>query len=145
MSNLTEIRQAYERLASLLDQEILRRKGEASELRRFRRWLDVSFYMLGWGNFEYLTRKKAEDLIAGAARSKGLERHAWSYLQQNVKGLPVRQRLELVFHGDEKIIATLNRSYDVRNEAAHDHKKLPPEVDDLPSLLQDWEDLVDKF
>lgn len=58
MSNLTEIRQAYERLKQLLDREILDRKGEAAELRRFRRWLDTAFYLLAWANFENLTERR---------------------------------------------------------------------------------------
>ena len=145
MSNLTEIRQAYERLKQLLDREILDRKGEAAELRRFRKWLDTAFYLLAWANFENLTRKKTEALISEGVRSKSREMHAWVYLKEGLKGYSVRKRLELVFHGRPKLINSLKDRYDVRNDAAHDYRKLPSEVNDLPVLIQEWEDLVDEF
>lgn len=145
MSNLTEIRQAYERLTYLLDKEMLNRKGEAAELRRFRKWLDTAFYLLGWANFENPTRKKVEALISEGARGKSRDRYAWVYLKEGLKGYPVKKRLEMIFHGNPKLINSLKDQYDVRNEAAHDYKKLPPEVNDLPALLQEWEDLVERF
>lgn len=145
MSNLTEIRRAYERLSRLLDREILERRGEAAELRRFRKWLDTAFYLLAWANFENPTRKRAEAVVAEGARSKGREKHAWTYLQEGLKGYSVKRRLELVFHGRPKLIGSLKERYDLRNEAAHDYKKLPPEVDDLSALIQEWEELVEKF
>ena len=145
MSNLTEIRKAHERLKQLLDQEILDHKGEAAELRRFGLWLDTAFYLLAWANFENLTRKKAEAFISEGARSKGREAYAWAYLREGLKGFSVRKRLELVFHGRPKLLGSLNQQYDVRNDAAHDYRKLPAEVKDLPALIQTWEDLVDKF
>jgi len=145
VSNLTEIRQAYERLKQLLDREILDRKGEAAELRRFRRWLDTAFYLLAWANFENLTRKKADAVISEGTRSKSRDMHAWLYLKENVKGFSVKKRLDLIFHNNPKIASSLKDRYDVRNDAAHDYKKLPPEVSDLPNLMQDWETLVDKF
>ena len=145
MSNLTEIRQAYERLKRLLDQEILDHKGEAAELRRFGKWLDTAFYLLAWANFENLTRRSTETLISEGARTKSREAHAWMHLREGLKGFSVRKRLELVFHGRPKLILSLKDQYDVRNDAAHDYKKLPPEVNDLPALIQEWEDLVDDF
>ena len=145
VSNLTEIRQAYERLMDLLDQEILNRKGEATELRRFRKWLDTAFYLLGWANFENLTRKEAEKIISINASSKSPEGHAWVFLKEGIKNFSVRKRLELIFHGNHKKISSLNKDYDVRNDAAHDYKRLPPEVSDLANVLQDWEDLVETF
>lgn len=145
MSNLTEIRQAHERLTALLEQEILGRRGQAAELRRFQKWLDTAFYLLGWANFEYLTRKEVDDRILDGMRSKGRERYAWAFLQEGIKGFSVRRRLELIFHGQAEVVRSLKKSYDVRNESAHDYKKLPPEVNDLSGVLQEWEDLVDKF
>ncbi|HEX4767450.1 MAG TPA: hypothetical protein VH414_14355 [Lichenihabitans sp.] len=145
MSNITEIRQAYERLRDLLDQEILNRRSEAKELQRFRKWLDTAFYLLGWASFENLTRKQAETVVSAGARSKGKDSHAWIYLKESFRRFPVKSRLELIFHRNPRLISSLKNQYDVRNDAAHDYKKLPPEVNDLPSLLQEWEDLVTKF
>ena len=143
MSNLTEIRQAYERLRGLLDQEILNRRGEALE--RYRKWLDTAFYLLAWGNFEYLTRKQAEAVATEGARSHGRVKHAWSFLQERIKDYSVRKQLDLVFHTSDDVIRTLNKQYTVRNESAHDYRKLPPETKDLPGLIGEWERLVDRF
>lgn len=145
MSNLTEIRQAYERLRVLLDREILNRQSEAATLERYRKWLDTAFYLLAWGNFEYPTRKQAEGVIVDEARSRGRVRHAWSFLLDRIKDYPVRKQLELVFHGRDDVIRTLNKQYTVRNDAAHDYKKLPPEAKDLPRVIGEWESLVDRF
>ena len=145
MSNLTEIRQAYERLKQLLDQEMLNRKGEVAELRRFRKWLDTAFYLLAWANFENLTRKKVETIVSEGVRGKGRDMHAWVHLKETLRAYTVKKRLELVFHGQPKVISSLKDQYDLRNEAAHDYKKLPPEANDLPGTLEEWESLVNKF
>ncbi len=70
-------------------------------------------------------------------------KHAWFFLLERIKDYPVRKQLDLVFHGRDDVIKTLNRQYTVRNEAAHDHRKLPPEAKDLPGLIGEWEKLVD--
>ena len=146
MSNLTDIRQAaYERLRGLLDQEILNRRGEAPTLERYRQWLDTAFYLLAWGNFEYLTRKQTEAVAMEEARSHGRVKHAWSFLLERIKDYSVRKQLDLVFHGRDDVIRTLNKQYTVRNESAHDYRKLPPETKDLPGLIGEWEKLVDEF
>ena len=121
------------------------RKGEARELQRFRKWLDTAFYLLGWANFEHLTRRQAEVVALEGARSKGRDSHAWMHLKESLKYYAVKKRLELIFHGKPRVIGALKHQYDVRNDAAHDYKKLPPEVSDLPSLLQEWEDLASMF
>jgi hypothetical protein len=56
MSRLSETQAAYDRIVQLLDQEIRKRSGDTRDLDRYRRILDVAFYLLGWGQFEYLVR-----------------------------------------------------------------------------------------
>lgn len=145
MSRIEETKRAYEKLAELLDQEIRKRRGSAKDLERFREALDVAFYLLGWGQFEYLARKAAETLIENNARSHAVEGHAWRYLRGNIKSLPVRARLDLIFHHDPTVRASLDKEYTVRNEAAHNHKMLPPEAKDVSGWLQKLEELVAKF
>ena len=58
MSRLQDTNRAYDKISSLLDQEIRNRRGATQELERFRQILDVAFYILRWGQFEYLVRKK---------------------------------------------------------------------------------------
>src|SRR5579872_7114710 len=67
-------------------------RGQArstQELERFRQTLDVAFYLLGWGQFEYLVRKEAEERIDGHAQARTFDGHAWRYLKENVKNFPV--------------------------------------------------------
>jgi hypothetical protein len=129
----------------LLNQEIRKRSGSTQELERFRQTLDVAFYLLGWGQFEYLVRKKAEERIEGNSRARTLEGHAWRYLKENVKNFPVRRRLDLIFHANLSVLGSLNKEYTVRNNAAHDYKLLPREAKDISIWLSELEDLVDKF
>jgi GAF domain-containing protein len=146
MSRLVETQRAYERLAQLLNEEIRKRSGSTKELEGFRETLDVAFYLLGWAQFEYLVRKETEDRIDENAKARTVERHAWQYLKENVKNLKVRLRLDLIFHANPTVRASLDRDYDVRNEAAHNYKKLPPEAKGRISVwLRTLEDLVDKF
>ncbi|MBX3571510.1 MAG: hypothetical protein KF694_04065 [Mesorhizobium sp.] len=144
MSKVDETRRAYDKLASLLDQEIRKRSGTTADLEQFRRSLDVAFYLLGWAQFEYLVRKEAEDRIETNARAHTLDGHAWRYLKENMKSLSVRRRLDLLFHADAKARAALDRDYDVRNEAAHDYK-IPAEARDISDWLLKLENLVSKF
>jgi hypothetical protein len=144
MSRIVETKRAYDKLVDLLDQEIRKRSGSTDELERFRRTLDVAFYLLGWGQFEYLVKIEAKDKIDQNARIRTLDAHAWRYLQENIKNFPVRQRLELVFHANPATRNLLDREYTVRNEAAHDYR-LPTEAKDVSAWLQKLEDLVDKF
>jgi hypothetical protein len=145
VSRITETKRAYDKIVELLDQEIRKRSGSTQELERFRQTLDVAFYLLGWGQFEYLVRKEAEERIEGNARAHTLEGHAWRYLKENVKNFSVRRRLDLIFHENTSVRGSLNKEYTVRNEAAHDYKLLPREAKDISVWLRELEDLVDKF
>jgi hypothetical protein len=98
MSRLSETQAAYDRLVQLLDQEIRKRSGDTKDLDRYRRILDVAFYLLGWGQFEYLVRQEAAELIDGKANAHTVERHAWAFLKQSLKGFPVRRQLYMIFH-----------------------------------------------
>jgi hypothetical protein len=143
VSRVTETK--YDKLVELLNQEIRKRSGSTQELERFRQTLDVAFYLLGWGQFEYLVRKEAEERIEGNARAHTLEGHAWRYLKENVKNFPVRRRLDLIFHKNPSVRGSLNKEYTVRNDATYDYKLLPKEAKDISVWLKELEDLVDKF
>jgi GAF domain-containing protein len=145
MSRIQETKRAYDKLVELLNQEIRKRSGSTQELERFRQTLDVAFYLLGWGQFEYLVRKEAEERIEDNARAHTLDGHAWRYLKDNVKNFPVRRRLDLIFHGSSSVLGSLNKEYTFRNEAAHDYKLLPKEAKDISVWLRELEELVDKF
>lgn len=145
MSRLGETQKAYDKLRQLLDQEIRKRSGSTKDLDAFRETLDVAFYLLGWAQFEYLVRQEATELIDEKARAHTVDRHAWTYLKDNVKAFPVRRRLDLIFHTDQATRSQLNKDYDVRNDAAHEYKKLPREAKDISAWLHDLEALVTKF
>jgi hypothetical protein len=145
MSRIQETKRAYDKLVELLNQEIRKRSGSTQELERSRQTLDVAFYLLGWGQFEYLVRKEAEERIEDNARAHTLDGHAWRYLKENVKNFPVRRRLDLIFHGSPSVRGSLNKEYTFRNEAAHDYKLLPKEAKDISVWLRELEALVDKF
>ncbi|MBX4876593.1 hypothetical protein HJA87_29115 [Rhizobium bangladeshense] len=154
MSKLTDTKKAYDVISKVIDQEIRKRTSSAKDLQRSREVLDVAFYLLGWGQFEYLVRKETESAVLENAKAKGRERHAWLFLKENVKSMTVRQRLEFLFDGKPDLLAKLkktydcwfprgNQQYDVRNEAAHDNKGLPVDVLDLSSWLEDLEERID--
>ncbi len=145
MSRLTETKRAYDKLIELLNQEIRNRSGSTQDLERFRQTLDVAFYLLGWGQFEYLVRKEAEERIEEKSRERTVDGVAWRQLLETVKGIPVRRRLDLIFHGNQAVLSSLHKEYTVRNEAAHDYKSLPSEAKDVSVWLKELEDLVDKF
>jgi hypothetical protein len=145
MSRIQETKRAYDKLVELLNQEIRKRSGSTQELERFRQTLDVAFYLLGWGQFEYLVGKGAEDCIEDNARAHTLDGHAWRYLKKNLKNVPVRQKLDLIFHESPAVRGSLDREYKVRNEAAHHYKLLPKEAKDISVWLKELEELVDRF
>ena len=145
MSRLTETKRAYDKLIELLNQEIRKRSGSTQDLERFRHTLDVAFYLLGWGQFEYLVRKETEERIEEKSRARTVDGVAWQQLLETVKGIPVRRRLDLIFHDDQAVLNSLHKEYTVRNEAAHDYKSLPREAKDVSVWLKELEDLVDKF
>jgi hypothetical protein len=145
MSKLTDTKRAFDRISGLLDQEILKRGSNVKELERYRETLDVAFYLLGWAQFEHLARTRATEIIEEQSRSKALEGHAWLFLQQHVRGLGLRKKLDIIFHADQKIRATLDADYDLRNEAAHNYKTLPRQARDISIWLNGLEEMVTKF
>lgn len=145
MSRLNETKRAYDKLVDLLDQEILTRRGNSKDLERFRATLDVSFYLLAWSQFEHLVKREAQDLIEQRAAVGNVDARAWKYMLNNVKNVSLRKQLELIFHADHKALTSLNKDYDVRNEAAHDYKLLPKEARDVSNWIRGLEDQVDKF
>lgn len=54
MSKLEQTRRAYDKISDLLNQEIRSRRGSTKDLENYRRLLDTAFYLLGWGQFEFL-------------------------------------------------------------------------------------------
>lgn len=145
MSNLVEIRRAYECLRDLLDQEIRKRRGDAKALERYRHWLDTAFYLVAWANFEHETKKQAETVIAEEARRHGRARHAWSFVHQRLRDFSLARQIELVFHNRAEVTRDLEKHYLIRNAAAHGNKRLPAEARDLPGTIAKWEQLVDRF
>jgi len=145
MSKLVETKRAYDKIADLLDQEIRRRSGNVKDLEQFREALQVAFYLLGWAQFEYLVRQQVKELLEEKVRAKSVEVHAWHYLQENVKGLSVRKRLDLIFHSDPKTRDSLDKDYELRNEAVHNYKHLPAGARDISKWLEALEQLVDGF
>jgi hypothetical protein len=125
MSKLIETQQAYDKVSDLLNKKILEKGSDVNQLRRFQEALDVAFYLLGWAQFEYLVRQEAEVQIEIEAKAKGRSGIAWQYMKKNLKALSVRQRLNMIFNAKPKILGKLHADYDVRNEAAHNYKKLP--------------------
>jgi hypothetical protein len=105
-------------------------------------WRSISW---DGGQFEYLVRKEAEERIEDNARAHTLAGHAWRYLKANVKNLPVRLRLDLIFHDNPSARGLLDREYAVRNDAAHDYKLLPKEAKNISGWLKELEELVEKF
>jgi hypothetical protein len=145
VSKLIETKRAYDLIRELLDQELLAKKGNAQRIRDCQAALDVAFYLLGWAQFEYLVRREAKDRIETSARAKTADGISWRYVLDNIKDFSLRRRLEVIFFSNQSILSSLNRDYDVRNEAAHNYKKLPSEVSDVSAWLQHLEGLVDNF
>jgi hypothetical protein len=145
MSRLTETQRAYDAISRLVRAEVLKRGSNMQDLQRFREALDVAFYLLGWAQFEHLTREEAHERIGDMARSHTVNAGAWQYIQQNLKGYPLRKKLDVVFHGDAKTLANLNKDYDLRNDAAHNYSRLPSEARDISTWLAGLEELIDKF
>lgn len=143
MSKLTDTKKAFDLISKVIDQEIRKKTSSAADLEKSREVLNVAFYLLGWGQFEYLVRKETESAVEQNARAKGKERHAWLFLKENVKTMTVRQRLEFLFDGKPDLLQKLKRTYEVRNEAAHDNRGLPVEIADLSAWLKDLEDRID--
>jgi hypothetical protein len=145
MSKLTETKAAFDRIAATLDQEIRKSGSKAKELQRYRDIMRSAFYLLGWAQFEHLTREKAKDIAEEHARGKTIDGHAWSYLQKNLRALSLRSKLDIVFHADAKMRTQLSDDYDLRNDAAHNYKLIPSEAQDISAWLHELESLVGRF
>ncbi|MGH1575500.1 hypothetical protein ACRAWG_38885 (plasmid) [Methylobacterium sp. P31] len=145
MSKLTETKQAYDRVQDLLRKQLLVRGSDARQIRAAQEAVDASFYLLGWGQFEYLTRREAEQRVDAEARAKTIHGAAWRYVKKNFSSFSLRRKLEVIFHADQATLATLNEDYERRNETAHDYKKLPPEARDISAWLEGLEQLVDRY
>lgn len=145
MSRVGETKRAYEQLARLLDEEIRNRSSDSSNLNKTRETLDVAFYLLGWGQFEYLVRQESKEIVEQNARAKTIDRFAWQHLKDAIKEYPVRKRLDLIFDANQKVRAELDKDYTVRNEAAHNYKFLPNEVKNISAWLGKLESLIEKF
>src|ERR1700679_2563627 len=135
MSKITETQRAYNAISELVRAEILKRGSNMQDLQRFRQALDVAFYLLGWAQFEPLTREEANERIDGMARGATINAGAWKFVQQNLKGYPLRKKLDVIFHGDAKTLGELNKDYDVRNDAAHNYSRLPSEAREISAWL----------
>lgn len=95
--------------------------------------------------FEYAVRQEAQDLIDDKTRVQTVERHAWRYVRENLKSIPIRRRLDLIFHGKPSTRAQLNKDYDLRNDAAHGNKFIPKEAKDISAWLSGLNELIDEF
>lgn len=145
MSRLTETRQAYVRVVKLLDQEIRKRSGPTKDLEQLRKTLDNAFYLLGWSQFEYLVRREGDSLITDKAKAQTIDRHAWRYLKENLRNVPIRRRLDLIFHANQEIREQLDKDYDLRNGVAHNNEPIPQEARDISAWIQRLDELVDSF
>ena len=95
--------------------------------------------------FEYITRKEAEARIEVEAAAKTMHGTAWRYVKDNVKAFSIRRKLEVIFQANPAKLTALNKDYDIRNEAAHNYKKLPSEAIDISAWLDELEKLVDRY
>ena len=141
MSRLVNTKRAYDTIANLLDQEVRKRRGATKDLEECRRLLDTAFYLLGWGQFEYIVRRETSEVIEENSRTKAIDGHAWRQL--NVRGMTVRQQLDILFYRNQKVRDSLDKDYTVRNGAAHDNQ-LPAEARDVSGWLRRLEDILEK-
>lgn len=141
MSRLTDTKRAFDKVTALLDQEIRKKASNSKDLEKYRAIVDIAFYVLAFGQFEYLVKKEATDIIDENAALKTLAGRAWKIVQQ--KGdVPLRKMLDLIYHADQKVLNSLNKSYSIRNDAVHGNQMLPTEVKDVALFIQHLEDLV---
>lgn len=142
MSRLTQTKRAYKTVVSLLDQETRKNKSNTKELESFRSTVDIAFYILAFGQFEYLVKREAKDLIEGFARQKTIDGRAWKILEQR-GDMSLRKMLEIIYHGKPDFLRSLNESYDIRNDSVHGNKSLPKEAKDVEIFIQKLVELAD--
>lgn len=141
MSRLTDTKRAFDKVTALLDQEIRKKASNSKDLEKYRAIVDIAFYVLAFGQFEYLVKREATDIIDENAALKTLDGRAWNIVQQ--KGdVPLRKMLDLIYHADQKVLNSLNKSYSIRNDSVHGNQMLPTEVKDVALFIQQLEDLV---
>jgi hypothetical protein len=145
VSKLSETKLAYDRVKALLDQQLLEKKGSAQQIRDCQEAVNVAFYLMGWAQFEFLTRKAAQERIETEARAKTVHGVAWRHILKNFSPFSVRRKLEVIFFTDQATLGRLNKDYELRNDESHNYKKLPRDVSDVSAWLDHLETLVDKF
>jgi len=144
MSRLIETKRAFDKVTTLLDQEIRKKASNSKDLEKYRAIVEIAFYVLAFGQFEYLVKREANGIIDQNAALKTLDGRAWEILQQ--KGdVPLRKLLELIFHTDQKLLKSLNDSYSIRNDCVHGNQLLPKEAKDVGYFIQGLEELVENF
>ena len=145
MSKLSETQKAYDRITDLLGRAILTNRGSVNELRKAQDVLDVAFYLLAWGQFEYLVKNEVKDRVSGGARAKGLLGFPWRLLNQNIRQMTISQMLELIFIADQQTLEKLQKDYGVRNASTHDYRMLPTPKVRVSEWIAELEDHVQKF
>ena len=144
MSRLTETKRAFNKVTNLLDQEIRKNSSNSKDLEKYRAIVEIAFYVLAFGQFEYLVKREATGIIDQNAELKTLEGRAWKIVQQ--KGdVPLRKLLDLIYHADQKVLKSLNESYTIRNDSVHGNQMLPKEGKDVALFIQQLEELVDNL
>lgn len=144
MSRLTDTKRAFDKVTSLLDQEIRKKSSNSKDLEKYRAIVDIAFYVLAFGQFEYLVKREGNGIIDENAALKTLDGRAWKIVQQ--KGdVPLRKMLDLIYHADHKLLNSLNESYSIRNDSVHGNQMLPKEAKDVALFIQHLEELVADF
>jgi len=141
MSRLIETKRAFDKVTTLLDQEIRKKTSNSKDLENYRAIVEIAFYVLAFGQFEYLVKREAIGIIEENAALKTLDGRAWKIVHQ--KGdVPLRKMLELIYHSNQKVLKSLNESYSIRNDSVHGNQLLPKEAKDVTLFIQQLEELV---
>ena len=144
MSRLTETKRAFDKVTALLDQEIRKKTSNSKDLEKYRAIVEIAFYVLAFGQFEYLVKREANGIIDENAALKTLDGRAWKIVQQ--KGdVSLRKLLDLIYHTDQKVLKSLNDSYTIRNDSVHGNQMLPKEAKDVALFVQQLEELVESL
>ncbi len=144
MSRLTETRRAFDKISDLLDQEIRKKTSSSKDLENYRAIAEIAFYVLAFGQFEYLVKREATGIIDANAALKTLDGRAWKIVQQR-GDVPLRKLLDLIYHADQKVLKSLNESYTIRNDSVHGNQMLPKEAKDVSLFIQQLGELVDNL
>lgn len=143
-SRLLETKKAFKSVTRLIDQQIRAKASNSKDLEEYRKIVEVAFYILAFGQFEYLVKKEANGIINAKAGLNTLDGVAWTILKQ--KGdVPLRKMLEIIYHADPKKLNSLNDAYTIRNDSVHNNAKLPKEAKDIELFILGLEELVADF